>query len=196
MEDLIKKREDWMTQGNLRLKIVCDEDVDNPRQERYNLGKIYFPEVSRYSGINESPELKSMVEESDNLEELLITAKKTGWIILPVYMLDHSGVSFSCDSFNDPWDSGLRGVIGVSPEDIRKAYGGIRRVTKKCRDAAERVLRAEIETLNMWSHGDVYGVIVENESTGETVDSVWGVYGWEYALETGRDMMEYSVCNA
>jgi hypothetical protein len=40
-----------------------------------------------------------------------LKAARIGNVILPVYMLDHSGVSISVRPFGDPWDSGLAGCI-------------------------------------------------------------------------------------
>ena len=64
------------------------------------------------------------------------------------------------------------------------------RVTELCGDGATYheqawILDALRDELRVWAQyleGDVYGYSVE-DSRGETVDSLWGLYGWEYARE-------------
>jgi hypothetical protein len=55
-----------------------------------------------------------------------------------------------------------------------------------------------------WADGDMYGVVVENRHTGTTVwddggideveqwrqvDSLWGLYGHDYAADTARELL-------
>ena len=43
----------------------------------------------------------------------------------------------------------------------------------------------EPEALAMYHDGDVWGYVIE-DSNGNRLDSLWGMYGYEYCLEDGR----------
>lgn len=97
------------------------------------------------------------------------------YIILPVYMYDHSGVSLSTSGYGDRWDSGQVGWIYVSKEDVRKKYN-VKRITKKIRLLVESVLKAEVEVYSQYVSGDVYGYTLYVDD--EEIDSCWGFYGY------------------
>jgi len=84
------------------------------------------------------------------------------------------------------WDSGQVGWTYATKEMIVKEYG------KNKRKLAEKVLRGEVETFDQYLKGDVYGYIIQN-SDGETVDSCWGFYGYEYCIEEGKSMLKHEV---
>lgn len=46
------------------------------------------------------------------------------YIVMPLYLLDHSGLAMQTTSFHDPWDSGQVGWVYVSKEDALKEFGG------------------------------------------------------------------------
>ena len=70
------------------------------------------------------------------------------------------------------------GVIAVSKEKAIKEFGK-KICTKKVREKALNCLRGEVETLDMYYTGDVYGFVIEDEN-GDEVDSCWGYFGSEY----------------
>ncbi len=106
------------------------------------------------------------------------------YIILPVYVYEHSSIAFSVHSFSDPWDSGQAGFIYVSKEDARKEYG-VKRLTAKVRAKVEKVLESEVEVYGQWVNGDVWGFVLEDDK-GDTIDACWGFYGSD-PRENGMD---------
>jgi hypothetical protein len=159
------------THGNKTLKIYQDENTDSPRtwdnlskficfHNRYDLGdKHNF----------KSDEYNSFAEMAKDIE-----AKEDTAIMLPLYMLDHSGITISLTDFNDRWDSGQIGFVIVTKEDIRKEYK-VKRVTKKLIEDAKRIAENEVETYDQYLTGEIYGFkLFENDV--ET-DSCWGFYG-------------------
>ena len=109
----------------------------------------------------------------DDFNEFLKEAERDGerFILLPLYLYDHSGISISTGSFSCPWDSGQVGYIYVSYSDIRKEYSR-KRVTKKLLKKMESFLRQEVALYDNYLTGQVYGYIVTapwNEN--EEVDS-------------------------
>lgn len=127
-------------------------------------------------------------------QDFLDWAKEQGVIKLPVSILDHSGVTMYVGSeahWSDPggWDSGQVGWIYVTLEDVQKEYGDLSEISIH---KARAVLRSEIEQYDQYLRGDVWGIIVEDEDTGEQLDSCWGFYGREYAEEEAARMLAFA----
>ena len=106
-------------------------------------------------------------------QELMSEIEKA-YVVLPVYLLDHSGLSVSTHSFNDPWDSGQTGIIFASFDKIREEYG-VENVTPEIRSKAEDLLRGEVEQYDAYLNGECYGY--ELYKSGEVMDSCWGFTG-------------------
>lgn len=107
------------------------------------------------------------------------------YVILPLGLYDHSGITMYIGSQPSPfdpggWDSGQVGWIYISKKKAREEYGKGKDTLAK----AEEYLRGEVKTFDQYLTGDVYGYIVEDEA-GETLDSCWGFFGHEYAWEEG-----------
>ena len=95
------------------VKIFVDEDPTNPRTEWDNLGKM----VCFHKRYNLSDEPREYDQKNygnwDELEQAII--KDHGpCVVLPVYMLNHSGITISTNPFSCPWDSGQVGFIYCS----------------------------------------------------------------------------------
>ena len=104
----------------------------------------------------------------------LMAEIEKSYVVLPVYLLDHSGLSVSTTDFNDPWDSGQTGIIFASLDKIREEYG-VKTVTPEIRHKAEDLLRGEVEQYDAYLNGECYGY--ELYKNGEVVDSCWGFTG-------------------
>jgi len=132
------------------------------------------------------------------LEKLWNFAHKH-YIILPLYLYDHSGISISTSSFNGrahhaEWDSGQVGWIYVSIADVKEEYGW-KNLTQKRRAKIEKYLRNEVETYDQYLTGEVYGYQVfntnENVDDDKMLDSCYGFYGLDYCEEEARSSMAY-----
>ena len=112
-----------------------------------------------------------------------------GSVILPIFLLDHSGLAINTVGFIGEiakWDSGQVGYISVSPEKIRSEYS-VKRVSKKLRNKIEQHLTSEVEKYNCYLSGDVYDVIISKPSQHEngqmvTVEVFNEVYGYSEAV--------------
>ena len=152
--------------------IWYDENPENPRRWE-NVGKIIaYPKY-----------LKS---------ECTAEYLKASEVSLPVYGLDHGGISVSTTPYNIRWDSGLIGYICVTDDDAReKLFGKDEEVTlAEIRKRAEAVLRGEIETLDQYMSGEMYYFTVEDEK-GVVVDTCGGLYGLDYTEEVLMDSLEH-----
>lgn len=126
---------------------------------------------------------------------LNVISKK--YIMLPLYLLDHSGLAMKTTSFHDPWDSGQVGWIYVSKEDALKEFGG-EKMTGAIRKKAEDLMRGEVEAYDSYLRGECYGF--ELYKNGELEDSCWGFMGSlddvrkdmaEYLPDSCKDMVEH-----
>ena len=129
-------------------------------------------------------------------------------VMLPLYLYDHGGITMNVGGYSCPWDSGQVGWIYVSKADARENWG-LSRLSRKAREHAERILRAEVEEYAQYLRGEVYGFRWEVEEAEvceccdnvewNTVDeeSCWGFLGWpsEYMIpdEINPSLAEYGV---
>ena len=110
------------------------------------------------------------------------------YVSLPLYLLDHSGITMSTGSFGDPWDSGQVGFI-YTPIRTVKAEHGWKKMTTGRLQQVEAWLESEVEVYDQYLRGSAYGfevVVQKVDEDGEWVDkdvrdSCWGFYGtnWE-----------------
>ena len=120
------------------------------------------------------------------VDNTLLNVISKKYIMLPLYLLDHSGLAMKTTSFHDPWDSGQVGWIYVSKEDALKEFGG-EKMTGAIRKKAEDLMRGEVAANDTYLRGECYGF--ELYKNGELEDSCWGFMG---SLDDARkDMAEY-----
>lgn len=162
---------------------IIHRDTDawswNPMEEFDFLGKLYVPNC-RY--------LSSTCDE----EYFNSSAVK-----VPVYMYSHSGVTINTTGFSCPWDSGQIGWICVSKDDALEAYCR-KRFSSKLYDKISEHLISEIQTIDNWLTGEVYGYtihkLVDNECDEpyeeDSIDSCWGFYGLDWCRETVNDILK------
>ena len=173
------------------IKIKQDEYAESPR-EWSTFGTI----VSATQGINEverwiNDSIKDAVNCDVDIEKAL--AKHFGEIavVLPIYRYSHGVDRFSTESFygklpqgHARFDSALTGFIFATKETTREWFK-CKRVTEKIKQQAAENLKSEIDDLDTWASGDVWGYIVEDDEE-EHVDSCWGYYNYEYALQAAK----------
>lgn len=114
-----------------------------------------------------------------------------GYVVLPLYLYDHSGLAMSTGKFGCPWDSGCVGFIYCDKATIQKEWGGDT-------EAAERALRAEVEVYSDYIGGYCYGYIAEELIDGEWehVDSCFGFIGSDPNTNGIKDHLdaEFAAC--
>lgn len=106
--------------------------------------------------------------------ELLFEDK---FIVLPLYIYEHSVVSIATTPFGCKWDSSQLGYVFCTKEKALEEFGG-KKVTKKVREKCFSNFVAEVQDYDTWQKGEVYRF---NASYGDEEDSCGGFYGtdWE-----------------
>lgn len=135
-------------------------------------------------------------------KEFLAEAKENNYLVLPLYMYEHSGIAFSTSRngypFNCPFDSDMFGFIFLTREKIAEWHGEkyAKRITKKRKETLLKQLENSVNLLNDYVSGDVYGYVIE-DTEGEVLDSCYGYYGdyVENALKEARSCAEWHVKN-
>ncbi len=123
------------------------------------------------------------------LDEKVLEVIEQKNLVLPVYMLDHSGIAISTSPFSNKWDSGVAGWAYVSHEDIAKEYGD---VSTENIEKARAVIEGEIETYDQYLRGECYGFILYKNN--EEINSCWGFIGdFEEAKKSIREYLPESA---
>lgn len=173
-----------------RVRIIADDNPESPRQwdnvgkmvcwhRRYNLGDEQPRESAGEFLRNLAAEHVKANDVDRISDEHIARILDKHFIILPLFLMNHSGLSIStssatfraCDSAG--WDWGQVGIIYCTKER------GISECTTV--ENAENYLRGEVKTYDKYLTGDVYGFIVEaldyESGDWEEIESCWGFYG-------------------
>ena len=179
------------------LDIIPDEDPVNPRKDHDNLGTMVAFHSNYILG-----------DEKDGINGHGIDSKEfAGWdemeawikhenpdcVILPLYLMDHSGITIrttdamfrACDGAG--WDWGQVGFIFITRDKINEEFSGDGGRTD---EQIEEYLRNEVAVYNQYLTGDVYGFVLRDKpcgecgGPGEEGDSCWGFFGSD-PLENG-----------
>lgn len=185
MSDIVKKA--TSKDGKTELRIVHDEDVENPR-EWDNIGTMVCFHKRYNLGDKNNDYNSSDYGSWDEMEEAICKREDVA-LILPLYLYDHSGITINTTGFSCPWDSGQVGFIFVSKKKARKEYG---RLTKKVMEKLRKYLLGEVETYDQYLRGDVYGFqLVEVDEDGEEIDTIDSCYGFFGDNWKDNGMMEH-----
>lgn len=182
--------------GSFRIEVHYDTDAESPREwdnlgtiiyssRRYTLGDINCDIDNHLYGLctDIHPDFPE-----EQFEEHGWRILEKYYHILPVYAYIHSGVALSTGRFSCPWDSGQSGFIYCLKEKMMDS------IEDYSEERAEEILKSEIETFSKFLNGEVYGFLVIDEETEETVDSCFGYYeDYDgYPLEEARNYARFN----
>ena len=167
-----------MDRNGYSIEIEQDTGRDDSPRDWDNLGTILYT-GTRYT----------LGDKQVDREEMIDIIGDPDYIHLPVYAYIHGGVTINTTGYRSYFDSGMCGIIYVSKADVREEFGK-QRISKKLMALVLKVLRGEIEVLDQYYTGDVWGYTVTDER-GELVDSCWGFYGHEYCKQEAIDIADW-----
>jgi hypothetical protein len=175
MSDYIRKE---TTPSGFTVEVFYDPHPDNPCTEWDQLGTVALDKRSRYSFGNERLD-------SARLQEI---GTSEDYVKLPIYIYDHSGITINTTGFSCSWDSGCVGLIYVHKDKLYQEYD-TKRITPKLRERVLTTLRGEIEDLDRYLTGQVYGWRVLDPE-GNDLESCYGYFG------TVDDCLQEGLCVA
>jgi hypothetical protein len=105
---------------------------------------------------------------------------KEEYLLLPMYMYDHSGLTVSTTKFSCHWDSGQIGFIGFLKSFLEKE--------RMSDEEAERIMLSEVEVYDLYLRGERYGYEILKED--DVIDSCWGYYGLKSVQEALFDEIQ------
>ena len=102
-----------------------------------------------------------------------------GYIAMPIYMYEHTGICCSA-SYGNPYcdggfDSGLAGFIYVSKENVRNNYK-IKKIKKDIIEKVRNDLIEEVREFSLFLEGEVYDYTLK-DIDGNEIDCYYGVLG-------------------
>lgn len=160
MEDLMT-----VSDNNYKLEVFRDEYAESPRTWD-NLGTMVCWH-RRYSlGDKHDYEDPQEFKESDEY--------KNAFVILPLYLYDHTGITMSNSDFGDRFDSGQVGYIYVTKEQAQKEYHC--ELDERLADFIRERLVDETRIYDQYLQGDCYAFKIMDEQ-GEEVDACGGFFG-------------------
>ena len=154
MATLIKRNWDEYTNAPIMCKqldekyearVYHDEYASHPRKFCDSISRLYAWHRSYGEVISDSNEFSTP-------EAFMEWAEEDGGDVFELYMYDHSGITLSLSSFNDPWDSGQVGFAYISQsakEELRLN-----------REQTIEYLQNDIDELTQYINGYVYTISV------------------------------------
>ncbi len=158
------------------IKIYFDDLAESPINDCYFLGEIVCLHRNYNIGHSHSLDVEDIKEIYENDNE---------YISLPVFMYEHSGITINTTGYSCHWDSGQIGIIYVSKELVRHEYK-VRRISKKLLNTVITILEGEIDTLDTYLTGQIFGY-----DNGD--DSCWGYYDMESCIADAKSTIDYRI---
>ncbi|MBU1082554.1 MAG: hypothetical protein KKB59_18855 [Spirochaetes bacterium] len=178
MSNIVHEEEYW----GYGIEIAYDEDTESPR-EWDNFGHM----VCFHKKYSLGDKHDVCHEDFDGWEEMeeYLRKERGAFIILPLYLYDHSGITMSTSPFGCRRDSGQVGFTYCTEREMLDTFAGSCTLGE-IKERAEKLLRSEVKTYDQYLRGEVYGFLVKGKD-GEEIDSCWGYYeGYEYVLKEAK----------
>lgn len=163
--------------SSFSIGIFCDPDPQNPREDWDHQSTLVI--MHRNLAIEEDKgEVRNHFDGSWQNAYQRIGDCQGGMLILPVFLLDHSGITISTTDFRDSWDSGQSGFIWQTEAQIREQFliEAGRDITVDEFEHARNCLKGEIEEYNQYVNGEIFGYVLSSVG-GKELESCWGFYG-------------------
>lgn len=172
------------TIGHYKIEIIQDTDPFNPRTEYDNLGTmVCFPKHLGDKHDYNFHDYNSYEEMGDD-----IAKRENAGVILPLFILDHSGITMNTTGYSCPWDSRQLGFIFISKEKMRYEYS-YKRVSQKLKQRVAGYLKSEVELQAKYHEGDVWGYRITHIESEDEVESCWGYFGSDYCMEEAEALV-------
>ena len=172
--------------GRAKIHIQRADDSESPREwsnawKWYSNHWRYFFDKYGKKFLSIDDIFNGETEEGESIRDAILRQNPEFLDVRPIYLHDHSGISISLGSFNDPWDSGVGAYAVITREQAEADAPELKGDDDKLIEAAYGWLEGEVDNYQKYLDGDVYGYVVEDGS-GNEVDSCWGYYSIDDCL--------------
>ena len=106
------------------------------------------------------------------IHEKILQFLSSSYVIEPIFMYDHSGITINTKGFACPWDSGQVGWIFASHDTIKNEFGQINDETI---ESAKVLLKSEVKEYDYYLTNQCYGFRLYKSN--EEIASCWGFAG-------------------
>jgi len=106
------------------------------------------------------------------IHEKILEYLSSSYVIEPIFMYDHSGITINTKGFSCPWDSGQVGWIVASHDTIKNEFGQINDETI---EKARALLKSEVKEYDYYLTDQCYGFRLYKSN--EEIASCWGFSG-------------------
>jgi len=106
------------------------------------------------------------------IHENILNYLSSGFVIEPIFMYDHSGITINTTGFSCHWDSGQVGWIYMPYDAIQKEYG---LVNSETIEKARALLKSEVKAYDYYLTDQCYGFKLYESN--EEIASCWGFAG-------------------
>ncbi len=168
-----------------RFKLRVERDDDPPSPRDYDNVGVMVCAHRRYN-LGDSVVLSGDGSDYDSWEDVEqhLRDEHDAVAMLPLYLMDHSGLSMSTKPFGCRWDSGRVGVIFTTTKQL-EAMG-----VDPAR--AEECLVAEVAEYDRYLRGEIYYFAVVDRH-GDVVDSCGGFHDEDDARTEGEAALAAAI---
>ena len=179
------------------INVHIDDDPQDPSHDDDGWLGTFSHWHRRYTFAHCAERLANMPED---FEDLIRRHNKHDIVMIPVAMLDHSGVHLwegtshhDCDSGG--WDSGPVGGYWTDRKRIADLLC-IKKLTKTTIEKVKEQLRMELKVLDAWVSGECYGFTVTTGEGEDTDMSCWGFIGDDkYMISEAKSEIDAYIKN-
>ena len=177
--------------GDYKVRTFHDDNVESPREWDNVTTMLCFH--NRYNLGDKNPYNSNEFNGWDEMEQRIKEDYKR-YMIKPLYLYDHSGITISTSPFSCNWDSGQVGFVLIEEKKWKMCMGE----TEVTIESLDKIIENEVKTYDKYLRGDVYGFEVvkvtkcdlghEHE---EHVESQWGYYDEDECMSEGLSVVKY-----
>lgn len=139
-----------------------------------------------YDFLDGGGEIVEVIHNEKERDDCILGELSADYVFLPLYLLDHSGLSMSTTSFREPWDSGQVGWIYASKATVIEEYG---EWSEETIEKVKEFMKGEVSTYDDYLRGENYIYDIIDDTTGEVIDGGVWTGDLEALKEDARDMI-------
>ena len=177
MRDIIARRTDLETGRWVEIIRDFDFPVHPLRDEEWDGILTLTPRYSAYGNDSDNDPRK------EEFQKYLRAVRIYGGVSIPIYCLEHGGITFSAGSFADPWDSGIAGFAWMPPAKVKENFKGDKK-------AAIAYLKQMISVMDAYAQGECYGYALYDTDGSEVwqTSGFWNIDGrWDELMTEMAD---------